>query len=52
MKAFVYLGAPKKALEERPKPVTHRFKLDQVLEAYETFAHPADIHALKVILEA
>ena len=32
--------------------ITHRFKLDQVLEAYETFAHAADTHALKVILEA
>src|SRR3984957_6043798 len=32
--------------------ITHRFKLDQVLEAYETFANAADTHALKVILEA
>jgi alcohol dehydrogenase len=32
--------------------ITHRFKLDQALEAYETFAHAADTHALKVILEA
>jgi alcohol dehydrogenase len=32
--------------------ITHRFKLEQVLEAYETFAHAADTHALKVILEA
>ncbi len=32
--------------------VTHRFKLDQILDAYETFAHAADTKALKVIIEA
>ena len=32
--------------------ITHRFKLDQVLEAYEVFAHAADNRALKVIIEA
>jgi alcohol dehydrogenase len=32
--------------------VTHRFKLDAILEAYETFAHAADTRALKVIIEA
>jgi alcohol dehydrogenase len=32
--------------------ITHRFKLDQVLAAYETFGHAADTRALKVILEA
>ena len=31
--------------------VTHRFKLDQILDAYETFAHAADTRALKVIIE-
>jgi alcohol dehydrogenase len=31
--------------------ITHRFKLAQMLEAYETFAHAADTHALKVIIE-
>ncbi len=36
-----------------PKPlITHRFKLAQILEAYETFAHAADTHALKVLIEA
>jgi alcohol dehydrogenase len=36
-----------------PKPlITHRFKLDRILDAYETFAHAADTHALKVIIEA
>jgi len=31
--------------------VTHRFKLDRILDAYETFANAADTHALKVIIE-
>lgn len=36
-----------------PTPlITHRFKLDQILDAYETFAHAAETHALKVIIEA
>jgi alcohol dehydrogenase len=32
--------------------ITHRFKLDHILDAYETFGHAADTHALKVIIEA
>jgi alcohol dehydrogenase len=32
--------------------ITHRFKLDNILEAYETFAHASNTHALKVIIEA
>jgi alcohol dehydrogenase len=32
--------------------ITHRFKLDQVLDAYETFGHAAETRALKVIIEA
>ncbi len=32
--------------------ITHRFKLDQILDAYETFAHAANTRALKVIIEA
>ena len=32
--------------------ITHRFKLDRILDAYDTFAHAADTHALKVIIEA
>ena len=32
--------------------ITHRFKLDDILDAYETFGHAADTHALKVIIEA
>jgi len=31
--------------------VTHRFKLDQILDAYETFSRAANTHALKVIIE-
>jgi len=31
--------------------ISHRFKFDNVLEAYETFGHAADTHALKVIIE-
>jgi alcohol dehydrogenase len=32
--------------------ITHRFKLDRILDAYETFAHAANTGALKVIIEA
>ncbi len=32
--------------------ITHRFKLDAILEAYDTFARAADTKALKVIIEA
>jgi alcohol dehydrogenase len=32
--------------------ITHRFKLDQILDAYETFGHAAKTLALKVIIEA
>ena len=32
--------------------ITHRFKLDRIIDAYETFAHAADTHALKVMIEA
>jgi alcohol dehydrogenase len=31
--------------------ITHRFKLDQILDAYETFANAASTRALKVIIE-
>ncbi len=31
--------------------ITHHFKLDQILDAYETFGHAADTGALKVIIE-
>ncbi len=32
--------------------ITHRFKLDDILQAYETFSRAADTQALKVIIEA
>ena len=32
--------------------ITHHFKLDRILDAYETFAHAANTRALKVIIEA
>ncbi len=31
--------------------ITHRFKLDQILDAYDTFGRAADTHALKVLIE-
>ena len=32
--------------------ITHRFKLDKILDAYETFGNAANTKALKVIIEA
>ncbi len=32
--------------------ITHRFKLDQIVEAHDMFARAADTHALKVIIAA
>jgi alcohol dehydrogenase len=32
--------------------ITHRFKLDRILDAYETFGSAATTKALKVIIEA
>ena len=32
--------------------ITHRFKLDHILDAYEVFEHAATTNALKVIIEA
>ena len=36
---------------EPEKPITHPFKLDQMIEAYDTFEHAAKGKAMKVILE-
>jgi alcohol dehydrogenase len=36
---------------EPKKLITHRFKLDQMIEAYDTFEHAAKEKALKVLLE-
>jgi alcohol dehydrogenase len=33
------------------KLITHRFKLEQILDAYDTFARAAETRALKVIIE-
>ncbi len=32
--------------------ITHHFKLDDIMEAYDTFTHAARAHALKIIIEA
>jgi alcohol dehydrogenase len=32
--------------------ITHHFKLDKILDAYDTFAHAADTGALKVVIDA
>jgi alcohol dehydrogenase len=32
--------------------ITHRFKFERILDAYETFADAAKTHALKVVIEA
>jgi alcohol dehydrogenase len=32
--------------------ITHRFRLDQILDAYETFGRAASTRALKVIIAA
>jgi alcohol dehydrogenase len=32
------------------KLITHRFELDRILDAYDTFGHAADTRALKVII--
>jgi len=35
-----------------PRPlITHRFKLDQIMEAYDAFARATQTHALKVLIE-
>ena len=31
--------------------ITHRFKLDKIIDAYETFGNAAKTKALKVIIE-
>jgi alcohol dehydrogenase len=32
--------------------ITHRFKLDKILDAYDTFSAAAETNALKVLIEA
>jgi alcohol dehydrogenase len=36
---------------EPKKLITHHFKLDEILDAYDTFGRAAETHALKVIIE-
>ena len=36
---------------EPTRLITHHFKLDEILDAYETFSKAASTHALKVIIE-
>jgi alcohol dehydrogenase len=36
---------------ETKKLITHHFKLDSILDAYDTFGRAAQTHALKVIIE-
>ncbi|QCL97421.1 GNAT family N-acetyltransferase [Agrobacterium tumefaciens] len=45
------LRTVKSGLIDAGKLITHRFKLDDILEAYETFSRAASTHALKVIIE-
>jgi alcohol dehydrogenase len=33
------------------KLITHRFKFDEIMEAYETFGAAANTRALKVLIE-
>jgi len=36
----------------RRRLITHRFKLDKILDAYDTFGRAASTGALKVLIEA
>lgn len=45
------LRTVKSGLIDAGKLITHRFKLDDILEAYDTFSRAASTHALKVIIE-
>lgn len=56
MKTLVYHDPGYKAWEEIPNPgvnklITHRFKLDDMIAAYDTFGNAAKEKASKVILE-
>jgi len=48
----VLLGLVRSRKIEPTVLVTHRFKLDQIIEAYETFGHASDARALKVVVTA
>lgn len=46
------LGVLRSGRIDPKRLITHRFKLDRILVAYETFAHAAESRALKVLIEA
>jgi alcohol dehydrogenase len=46
------LGTLKAGKIDPTQLITHHFSLDDILDAYETFAHAADTKALKVIIQA
>jgi len=48
---MLYKNVESKKLEPN-KLITHHFRLDQIMDAYETFGHAAKEKALKVILTA
>lgn len=58
MKVLVYHSPGKKAWEEKPKPVilepkkpiAYHFKLEQIIQAYDTFEHASKEKALKKLL--
>ena len=53
MKTVVDQGPGQSTIARRLEPlITHHFKLDQILEAYETFNHAAVTSALKILFEA
>ena len=48
------MSMPKESVKEKKldpqRLITHRFKLDQIIKAYDTFEHAAKEKALKIIL--
>jgi alcohol dehydrogenase len=39
-------------LKHPKRLITHHFKLDQILDAYDTFSRAATTQALKVVIDA
>jgi alcohol dehydrogenase len=55
MKALVYQGPGKTVQAGKIVPkrlITNRLKLEQILDAYDTFGQAAATRALKVLIEA
>jgi alcohol dehydrogenase len=46
------LDTPRARKSDPRRLITHRFDLDRILDAYETFGHAANMGALKVVIEA